>query len=141
MPNEIRPHGRVDGFSLIEMMIVVAIVAILTAIAVPSYTRYVARTNRVAAEACMAEYANYMERFYTTNLRYDQTSGGTANADPHLGCQGQVASSYAITQATERSTFTITATPTTVQQGRDIGCGALALDQAGVRSAGTDGCW
>lgn len=139
MPNDGRPRGR--GFTLIEMMVVVAIIAILAAIAWPNYTRHVAKTNRVAAQACLSEYANYMERYYTSNLRYDQTSAGTANADPHLGCQAQVARSYTITQATGRSSFTITATPTTVQQGRDAVCGTLTLDQTGARTATNDGCW
>jgi type IV pilus assembly protein PilE len=134
-------RGIEQGFTLIELLVVVAIIAILAAIAVPSYARYVGKTNRTAAQACMAEYANYMERYYTTNLRYD-TAGAVANADPHLDCQGQVARSYAVTQATTATGYTITATPTTVQQGRDGGCGTLTLNQVGTRGATTMvGCW
>ena len=136
--NGAREFGR--GFTLIEVLVVVAIVAILAAIAVPSYARYVGKTNRAAAQACMAEYANYMERYYTTNLRYDK-AGAVANADPHLDCQGQVARSYAITQATGLASYTITATPTAVQQGRDGSCGTLTIDQTGMRAPTTDGCW
>ncbi|QNK03664.1 prepilin-type N-terminal cleavage/methylation domain-containing protein [Dyella telluris] len=139
MPHDIHPRGR--GFTLIEMVVVVAIIAILAAIAWPNYTRHVAKTNRVAAQACLSQYANYMERYYTTNLRYDQTAGGTANADPQLGCQGEVSRSYTITQATDRATFTITATPTTVQLGRDSLCGTLTLNQTGARTPTANGCW
>lgn len=129
------------GFSLIEMVIVVAILAILSAIAVPSYMRHVGKTNRVAAQACLAEYANYMERYYTGNLRYDQTPAGVANADPHLDCQLQIVRSYMLVPATTSTTFTVTATPTEVQFRRDKQCGTLALNQSGARTAGTDGCW
>ncbi|MET3651408.1 type IV pilin protein [Dyella japonica] len=129
------------GFSLIEVMVVVAIIAILAAIAWPNYTRHVGRTHRVAAQACMAEYANYMERYYTSNLRYDQTQAGVANADPHLDCQTQVSRNYTLTPATTSTSFTVTATPTTVQASRDTLCGTLTLNQRGTRGPTTSGCW
>lgn len=135
------------GFSLIELMIVVAIVAILAAIAVPSYTTYIAKTNRKAAEGCMAEYANYMERYYTTNLRYDQTAAtpAVANSLPVMNCSAQTSSSYNYTlvaAALTTSTFTVQAAPVTnsAQAKRDT-CGTLTLDQAGNRTPTTSGCW
>ena len=51
---------RSRGFTLIELMIVVAIIAILAAIAYPTYTNYITKTRRNAATACLSEYANYM---------------------------------------------------------------------------------
>ncbi|MEO9078998.1 MAG: type IV pilin protein [Rhodanobacter sp.] len=124
------------GFTLIELMIVVAIVAILTAIAYPSYTHYIIKTRRTAAKACLSEYANYMERFYTTNLTY------AAAPDPGLACQaaGQTGNYYGYNTGTPTTNaYTIQAVPTTAQA--DSECGTLSIDQAGARSPATTGCW
>ena len=140
-----REHARQlrleQGFTLIEMMVVVVIIAILCATAWPSYLRHVAKTNRVAAQGCLSEYANYMERYYTSNLRYDQTAAGVANADPHLDCQAQIARNYTLAPASTSTSFTITATPTTVQLNRDAACGTLTLNHRGARTPGVAGCW
>jgi type IV pilus assembly protein PilE len=159
-------HDRIDGrfewgFSLLELMIVVAIVAILAAIAVPSYTTYITKTNRAAAEGCLSEYSNYMERYYTTNLRYDEApaSSGTAAAVPNpiattpptvvLDCAAtsQTGTTYSYTvPASSATAYTIQASPIGVQLTRDTQCGALTLTQAGTRNIlGTTGtvaqCW
>ncbi|MGO4503774.1 MULTISPECIES: type IV pilin protein [unclassified Dyella] len=137
----VRHHHFERGFTLIEMMVVVAIIAILSAIAWPSYLKHMAKTNRVAAQGCLSEYANYMERYYTSNLRYDQTPAGVANADPHLDCQSQIARNYTLAPASTSTSFTITATPTTVQLNRDAVCGTLTLNHRGARTPGVAGCW
>jgi len=153
-----RPEGRrssggvaikpLNGFTLIELMIVVAIIALIAAIAYPSYIKSVTKTKRSAAEACLSEYANYMERFYTTNLRYDKDSAGNANALPALDCStGQnTGGDYQYTlPVVTASTFTVTATPIGAQLNRDAQCGALSVDQTGAHTITGTGtvadCW
>ena len=138
------------GFTLIELMVVVAIVAILTAIAYPAYTSYLTKTHRVAAESCLSQYSNYMERFYTTNLRYNKDTAGTANTLPAIDCAAsqQTGANYDYdlpAGSLSVSTYVVRAVPTGSQLSRDTQCGTLSLNQAGARTAtGTGGvakCW
>ncbi|WP_343160911.1 type IV pilin protein [Dyella sp. S184] len=136
------------GFTLIEMMIVVAIIAILAAIAYPAYTHYIIKTRRAAATACVSEYANYMERYYTTNMAYDKAvtdNDNTVNNElPDLDCKSaqQTGNYYDYDFGTPTaSTYTITATPKGLQA--TDACGALTLDQTGARgpAASVANCW
>ena len=139
------------GFTLMELMITVVIIAVLAAIAWPIYSGYVARTRRVAAEGCLSEYANYMERYFTTNLRYDQDSAGTPNtlALASMSCAGNsqtgIYYAYSFPATTlSVSTYTIMAAPKTPQDTNDAKCGNLTIDQKGTRTAdGTapSSCW
>lgn len=138
---------RSAGFTLIETMIVVAIIAILAAIAYPSYITHITKTHRVAAEGCLSQIANYMERYYTTNLRYDQDAAGNANAYPLPDCaqNNQTGANYSYPTPTgaalTATTYNITAVPIGAQQARDTLCGTLSLDQSGARGPATDTCW
>lgn len=156
-----RTWRLMQGFTLIELMIVVAIIAIIAAIAYPSYINSVVKTKRAAAEGCISEYANYMERYYTTNMRYDQNSGGTLNpavgspvpAAGSLDCSSAANSgadytfSITVTKPTDTppNTYTVTATPIGAQLSRDTQCGTLSVNQLGARAITGSGtiadCW
>jgi type IV pilus assembly protein PilE len=120
------------GFTLIELMIVVAIVGILTAIAVPSYQAYVQRSNRALAKSALLEVAHWMERAATATGQYP----AAANIPP--GIRQVAGSPYALvekTPAAAGNTFTLTAVPTA--GGRQAGdtCGTFTLTHLGLRGA------
>ena len=72
------------GFTLIELMIVIAIVGILAVIAVSTYQDQIVKSRRAAAAACLQEGAQFMERYYTTNLTYVNATAPTCASEMML---------------------------------------------------------
>jgi type IV pilus assembly protein PilE len=126
-----------SGFTLIEIMIVVVIVGILTAIAVPAYQQYILRTFRDSAKACLAQHAQFLERYYSTNLTY-------VGAAPVLDCRTESNMDTRYTFALSnvaRGTYTITATRVAGSAQINDTCGNLGLTHTGAKTAAEASCW
>ena len=130
------------GFTLIELMITVAIVGILASIAYPSYQDSVRKSRREDAKGVLLGLANAMERRFTENNFYTGASG-TAGTPADTGAPRiytiptATAIYYTITiSAASASSYTLSAVPT----GTDT-CGTLTLDHIGVKTPSTAGCW
>lgn len=126
---------KAGGFTLIELMIVVAVIGILASVALPSYQEHVRRSARSQAQACMSQVAQALERIRTGNLRYD------AGNEPALGCatEGNLNARYTIGLVRAANTYTVSATAIGDQVNDK--CGSLSLDQAGTKTPATAGCW
>jgi type IV pilus assembly protein PilE len=143
---------RVHGFTLIEVMIVLAIVGVLMAIALPSYTSYVARANRADARGQMLQVSQYMHKFYAANDRFDQNRATTTNVDGELVPPSMMRSPadgtqlYGLTVRATAVAFTVTAVPLTGSKMAGDPCASLTLTSTGVRGVNgatlsRDECW
>ncbi len=132
------------GFTLIEILVVVAIVAILASVAYPSYLNSVRRSARADAQSDLMQVAQAAERFYTLNSQYAADRAGVAFPLPFNQSPRSGAARYNINIAfPTNQTYLLQAVPAGAQVG-DV-CGTLAINQLGVTTPalGADGrpCW
>lgn len=137
------------GFTLIEIVIVVAIIGLLAAIAIPSYQNQIRKTRRSDGHAALTNIAQRLERCYTVNGAYNVAAGCDVLSAANTLATGFTTSpegNYSISIANTATTYTLTATPAGVQaRAGDAGCGNLSLNHQGQRGAtgseGVAGCW
>ncbi len=122
---------KISGFTLVELLIVVAIVAILVALALPNYNDSVRKARRADAQTDLLEFAGTAERIFTSTNSY-ATTALPANTDFYV---------YSFPVAITANTYSIRATPTALQSA-DY-CGTMTLTQSGLRTkTGTMAdCW
>ena len=137
---------RHSGFTLIETMIAMAIVAILAGMAISSYSRYVRQTNRSDATRTMMQDAQSLQRCYSQNFTYLPATPCATTAGTGKSAGGYY--SVTITIPTAATSYTITATPIAAPQTNDTQCASFTLTSSGtqsaVNSAGADAtktCW
>jgi type IV pilus assembly protein PilE len=148
---------RVGGFTLIELMIAVAIVGILVAVAYPAYTQSVLKSHRAEAKAALLDLASREERYFSTTNQYSNSgpalgyaTGTTLTPAAPLpvltGSTAYYNLSVSAPTATPPAAPTFLATATAVgTQVNDTKCKDFSLSQSGVQSvSGTDSagsCW
>ena len=128
---------KISGFSLLELVIVLAVISVLLTLAIPSYQRYTQRVHRVETIRMMLVLADCQERVRADTGFYDTSRCGTDNGSDSHELRIEPPDSTASLE------FTIVAQ---LRQGRDDDCGNLSLDQAGTRGisgnqATVSKCW
>ena len=140
---------KLKGFTLIELIIAIAIIGVLAALAIPAYQESTAKTRRSDAQGALLGLTSALERFYTENNSYLEAadSGADTGAPAATLYPSQApidgnSKYYNLTiQAATGTTYTLAATPIvgTVMDGDS--CGTFTITSAGVKGAGQTTCW
>jgi type IV pilus assembly protein PilE len=125
-----------QGFTLIELMIVVVVIAILSAIALPAYQDSVRKSRRTAAKTAVLDLASREEKFYTTNNAYSATAADLGYGALPLAVPDAATNYYQLSVVVDNTTNPATFTATATAQGdqQNDGCGNFAVNALGVKS-------
>ena len=132
--NANKSAGKHSGFTLIELMIVIAIIGIISAIAFPSYSSYMTKSRRADAKISLTKMADAQERWYLQNSTYTTTVanvGGAASPDGNY--------TLAITSG-DVNGYVMTATAIAAQ-ANDTNCAVFTLASTGAKTATNTTCW
>ena len=139
-----QPRNAAAGFTLVELMIVVVIIAVLAAIAIPSYNHYIQRSRRSDALAALSKDQGILERCYAQTFDYSKVTVATSGCGalskttptPSPSSYYGVTVAFASTAATAQTTYTLTAVPAAGSpQTNDKQCASFGVTNANVRSA------
>ena len=131
---------EISGFTLVEILVVIAIVAILVALALPSYQDSVRKSRRVDAQGDLMEFANTAERIFTQTNSYVSTDADT-NGKPDEVIADTDFYTYTFSAGPTASTWTVQAAPKTGQDADP--CGTMGLAHTGQRTktGALADCW
>ncbi|OYT94884.1 MAG: pilus assembly protein PilE [Pseudomonas sp. PGPPP3] len=143
---------RQKGFTLVELMVVVAIIGILSALVFPSYQRYVMRSGRSEGQAKLMEVMQAQERFYSQNQTYTTNLGVGGLAYPNVAANAAAPSEQARYNVTSAAcaggtiaTCVILSAAPQGSQANDTECGTITLNSKGTKTEGGTGtvstCW
>ena len=135
-------RNKVTGFTLIELMIVIVVVAILASIAVPSYRQFVLRSHRTEAKRTLLNVAVAQEKFYLQNNTYAGPSALEIAPPSGLGISSTTEHGHYAVAITAGSVGEFSATATAQGgQADDSRCATFTINQAGSRTATNADCW
>lgn len=146
--SERRQQRKGSGFTLTELLIVLAIIGLLLAVALPSYRKQAMKSNRASAKAVLMQLISREEAFFSDRKVYATTLAGLGyTQDPmYVGTDGAITATstgalYTVSfvAGATQTAFTLQAAPTGTQASDT--CGTLSITSLGVKSPTTSGCW
>lgn len=135
-----RKHASNSGFTLIELMIAVAVLGLLTALALPAYQKQILKSHRTDAKTALLDLAAREERYRSINQSYtsDATALGYSSNFP-ISVPSASNPTYTLSVSLIGNTFTASATPTGAQASDS--CGTYFVRDTGAQTAVQSNCW